>query len=224
MPYYKVPHIRQVRSHNGIIKRKALEYYNLDQIFSKDILWTMPSDALQAFNILSQTNKDIKYKKTNHFPKFKHIVSKNISGKLLMEAKNIYGDELFSFVINQWALPSQIIEFKRQFKFIDNDIVYILKPSNGMQGTDIKLLTNYQEIENMIYIYENKVKKFIAQEYIDNPLLINGYKFDFRIYCLITDITKDNMCIYVFKEGLIRLSTIKYKNHVKKILIILICI
>jgi hypothetical protein len=48
----------------------------------------------------------------------------------------------------------------------------------------------------------------IASEYIDNPLCIDDYKFDLRIYVAITSINP--LRVYVYDEGLARFATVKY--------------
>lgn len=50
----------------------------------------------------------------------------------------------------------------------------------------------------------------VMQKYIDNPLLIDGYKFDLRIYVLVTSC--DPLTIYIFHEGITRLSTDLYEK------------
>ena len=47
-----------------------------------------------------------------------------------------------------------------------------------------------------------KEDPIIVQSYIPNPLLINGYKFDFRLYVLVTSINP--LRIYLYKDGMVR--------------------
>ena len=56
---------------------------------------------------------------------------------------------------------------------------------------------------------KSKNGKYIVSEYIKNPLLINGHKFDLRIYVALTSI--DPLKIYIYKEGLARFATEPYK-------------
>ena len=51
-------------------------------------------------------------------------------------------------------------------------------------------------------------------EYIDRPLLINGLKFDIRIYVLILKL--DPLEILLYEEGLARFATVDYQAPSKK--------
>lgn len=50
----------------------------------------------------------------------------------------------------------------------------------------------------------------ICQQYVSRPFLIDGYKFDLRIYVLVTSC--DPLRVFVYKDGLGRFSTVKYEE------------
>ena len=53
----------------------------------------------------------------------------------------------------------------------------------------------------------------MVQQYVHNPFLINGLKFDLRIYVLLVGV--DPLRIYVHKEGLVRFATEDYERPSK---------
>lgn len=55
----------------------------------------------------------------------------------------------------------------------------------------------------------NPTDHYVVQRYLTKPYLIDGLKFDFRIYVLLAGC--DPLRIYVFEEGLARLSTEAYE-------------
>ena len=54
----------------------------------------------------------------------------------------------------------------------------------------------------------------VISRYISNPLLINGHKFDLRIYVVVT--SYEPLRVYVFKEGLARFASESYSTKFNK--------
>jgi hypothetical protein len=52
----------------------------------------------------------------------------------------------------------------------------------------------------------------IVQEYLQNPYLIDGLKFDMRIYVLVTSVKP--LRVYLYNEGISRFAT-ESKNYDK---------
>jgi len=77
---------------------------------------------------------------------------------------------------------------------------YIMRPDASCQGRGITLIDNPEDAKG--------IDECVVQEYLDEPLLLNGYKFDLRVYVLITSVNP--LRIFVNKEGLIRLASVKY--------------
>jgi hypothetical protein len=79
--------------------------------------------------------------------------------------------------------------------------LWIVKPSNLSRGRGIYIVDNISEVN----IDEDQA---IIQRYISDPLLINGHKFDLRIYVCVT--SYEPLRLYVYQEGLVRFASESY--------------
>jgi len=74
-----------------------------------------------------------------------------------------------------------------------------------------KDISKSKELKEKSNTYQN----YLASEYISNPHLINGLKYDLRIYVLV--ISFEPLVIYVHKKGMVRFATRKYTFDKKNI-------
>ena len=51
----------------------------------------------------------------------------------------------------------------------------------------------------------------VIQRYLNNPFLVDGYKFDLRLYVVVTGIEDNDVHAFLAKEGLARFCTEKYQ-------------
>jgi tubulin polyglutamylase TTLL4 len=75
--------------------------------------------------------------------------------------------------------------------------IWILKPPASSCGRGISLISKAAGST-----LPNPEKSLIAQKYVKHPFLIDDYKFDLRIYALVTSF--DPLKIYLFQNGLVR--------------------
>ena len=95
----------------------------------------------------------------------------------------------------------------------EKGIVFIKKiGADAHQGRGVSLVT--EDIENSLReIYENGAlcgnvwRNYLVQNFVHNPLLVKGHKFDFRMYMLIAS---TNPFIVYYHDGFLRLSLQEY--------------
>jgi tubulin polyglutamylase TTLL5 len=75
-----------------------------------------------------------------------------------------------------------------------------MKPAAKSRGRGISLVNDLSQIS-----YGEPI---VVQRYIKNPLLINGYKFDMRIYVVVTSVNP--LEAFLYKDGFGRFSTIPF--------------
>ena len=126
------------------------------------------------------------------------ISRKNNLAKNLTAMKRAFEID-YDFFPETWILPEEFSQFRQN---INNDITFIIKPDAKSQGKGIYLLKNLNDIDN--------IRDNVAQRYISEPLLVDGLKFDLRIYAVIVGC--DPLKVYINKEGLARFATENYQT------------
>lgn len=81
---------------------------------------------------------------------------------------------------------------------------FIAKPQAGSMGNNIVLFKDLKSVPIATQ------KEMIVQRYIDNPMLVDGFKFDFRVYVVVTGVNDGQMHAFIADEGLARFCTQRY--------------
>ena len=136
----------------------------------------------------------------NHFYGTSSISKKIDLARNIEKMKKVFPD-LYDFHPKSFIVPSQSLDLKMYLNS-HNRKTFIIKPDLGSQGRGIFLVQDSDSVNEC-------TEPAIAQEYI-SPFLINGLKFDLRIYVLVTSV--DPLRIYMFDEGMARFCTEPYEK------------
>ena len=139
------------------------------------------------------------YQRINHFPGSQQLGQKHkLAQNLARMAKAFPQDYQFSPLT--FRLPKQKKELQ-EFSESHAPSIFICKPFASCQGRGIFLTQDTSKLCQ-------SEQQLIVQQYIERPLLIEGLKFDFRVYVVLRNVV--NLKIYLFNEGLARLATVPY--------------
>jgi len=183
------------------------QYSVVKHIGKKVMGWTLTSNPSSDWDIcwvdktvpIETLVKMRPYQKINHFPGIKSIARKNSLGQNLMRMMKAFPKN-YKFFPKTFLLPSDFYDFKNQFSKAKKAKNYIIKPEASCQGKGIFLTRSWENV--------NPKDHLVAQKYINNPYLIDGLKFDLRLYVLLAGC--DPLRIYLHEEGLGRFATEKY--------------
>ncbi|KAK2826139.1 hypothetical protein Q5P01_020353 [Channa striata] len=145
------------------------------------------------------------FQKVNHFPRSYELTRKDRLYKNIQRMQQTHGFKNFHIVPQTFVLPTEYQEFCNYFA--KDKGPWIIKPVASSRGRGIYLVSS----PNQISMDEN----ILVSRYINNPLLIDDFKFDMRLYVLVT--SYDPLLIYVYEEGLTRFATVRYDQTSKNI-------
>ncbi|XP_055336431.1 uncharacterized protein LOC129586931 [Paramacrobiotus metropolitanus] len=166
----------------------------------------------------------------NHFPSCYQLSRKDNMTKNIKKYRNdLYHandplgkkDRHGNFVYLDLIAPTYLLPFDfNSFvtEFRKHGGLWIVKPCNGCQGQGIYLVNQLEQAkrwqERAIAEVANSVQDneayqgFLISRYIANPLLIDGKKFDLRLYVLVTSF-KPLRCYY-YRQGFCRFCAKRY--------------
>ncbi|KAM5244577.1 tubulin polyglutamylase TTLL5 isoform 17-T26 [Hipposideros larvatus] len=143
--------------------------------------------------------------KVNHFPRSYELTRKDRLYKNIIRMQHTHGFKAFHILPQTFLLPTEYAEFCNSYS--KDRGPWIVKPVASSRGRGVYLINN----PNQISLEEN----ILVSRYINNPLLIDDFKFDVRLYVLVT--SYDPLVIYLYEEGLARFATVRYDQGAKNI-------
>ncbi|CAN9508793.1 unnamed protein product [Ophioblennius macclurei] len=141
-----------------------------------------------------------RYQKINHFPGMSEICRKDLLARNMNRMLKLFPKD-YNIFPRTWCLPADYSDFQAYTR-AKKSKTYICKPDTGCQGKGIFLTKSSKDIQ--------PGEHMICQVYVSRPFIMDGFKFDLRIYVLVTSC--DPFSIFMFREGLARFCTTKYSE------------
>ncbi|NXH12835.1 TTLL5 polyglutamylase, partial [Bucco capensis] len=164
-----------------------------------NLMWT--GSHLKPYLLRSLTD----IQKVNHFPRSYELTRKDRLYKNVSRMQLAHGFKTFHILPQTFILPTEYQDFCNTYS--KDKGIWIVKPVASSRGRGVYLINN----PNQIILEDN----ILVSRYISNPLLIDDFKFDVRLYVLVT--SYDPLVIYLYEEGLARFATVRYNQASKNI-------
>ncbi|NXS36914.1 TTLL5 polyglutamylase, partial [Pomatostomus ruficeps] len=164
-----------------------------------NLMWT--GSHLKPYLLRSLTD----IQKVNHFPRSYELTRKDRLYKNVSRMQLAHGFKTFHILPQTFILPTEYQDFCSTYS--KDRGPWIVKPVASSRGRGVYLINN----PNQIVVEDN----ILVSRYISNPLLIDDFKFDVRLYVLVT--SYDPLVIYLYEEGLARFATVRYDQASKNI-------
>ncbi|XP_075714251.1 tubulin polyglutamylase TTLL13 isoform X2 [Rhinoderma darwinii] len=175
--------------------RRAARVCGLKEVGDEEewtVYWTDCSVSLERVMDMKR------FQKINHFPGMSEICRKDMLARNMNRLLKLFPKD-YNIFPRTWCLPADYGDLQAYCRTKKNK-TYICKPDSGSQGRGIFLSKNMKDIKHGDHM--------ICQQYVSKPFLIDGYKFDLRIYVLVTSC--EPLRIFIYKEGLARFATMSY--------------
>lgn len=193
---HKPPPTFRVESHAAPIVRDMLLSNGLFPTRDRDfcVQWSGPGMRDCMYEGLNE------FQHVNHFPGSSELTRKDKLWSHFHDMAKKFGNDAFDFVPKTYVMPKDVDEFLEAYERTNH--LWIVKPSASSRGRGIFVLQDLEDLP----LEDNSV----VSRYVENPLLIQGLKFDLRVYVLVTSF--EPLRAYVYREGLTRFASRPYST------------
>jgi tubulin polyglutamylase TTLL4 len=146
------------------------------------------------------------FQKCNHFPATWSMGRKDRLARNIGKARGRHGSKVYDYLPSSFVLPKDAVLLEIKMRE-DEGALWIIKPIASSCGKGIRVVSKAKEVDFRA--------SCVVCKYVHNPLLINGKKFDLRLYVLVTCF--DPLRIYLYDNGLVRFCTQAYTTDKKSL-------
>ena len=216
-----MPHIG---AHMNKEEKSQLTYdlnVNISLFYSDYLFWSR--EITKQFSCLTQ--------QSNHIPGHDLIYRKDYAAEAIREYKQKYINmpqciQQDKFFPKTWTLADKdqcedffdiFNSFEYQQLKEQKGPAYIRKIGAGAHAAKGVAVVNQTEEDSLRDLYANGAlcgkinRNYLMQEMVMNPLLLNGHKFDFRVFMLVAS-TNPTM-VYFYRHAVVWASTSKYGEN-----------
>lgn len=142
------------------------------------------------------------YQHINHFAGAWAIGHKGNLWRNVARQRARFGKE-FEVCPPTYILPEDWKRWCNERELTNYRDMYIMKPTGSSCGRGIRVIGRKQQVNK-------RGTGYLVQKYLSRPHLLRGYKYDMRIYIVVTSF--EPLKVYFFPEGLVRLATQPYST------------
>lgn len=153
------------------------------------------------------------WQKVNHFPENKHLTRKDCLKRCVDRYTRTSSKLAQSFNIcpRTFVLPKEYCNFIDCFTKIEEEMeatevklpnMWIMKPAGSSRGRGIEVVNDIGAV--------HYGELTIIQQYISDPYLLAGFKWDMRTYVTVTSFNP--LEAFIYKDGFARFTTVPYNT------------
>jgi tubulin polyglutamylase TTLL5 len=205
--YYRSPRVKLL---NSLFETNGLHHSGNNGDWT--LLWSLHHLKAYSFKALRP------HQRVNQFPRIKeftqkHTLSRSIARMQASQGKR--GRRNFDFLPQCFVLPNDREEFHQAWLTAREDegvgTLWIVKPAASACGRGIYVTSEFEECPVNGRAGKGggqSASKWVVERYIHDPLLLNGHKFDLRLYVGVTSF--DPLVIFLHEDGLCRIASETY--------------
>eukprot|EP00941_MAST-03F_sp_MAST-3F-sp1_P004970 g4970.t1 len=148
---------------------------------------------------------------------------KAVTGFTIERARKLWNNEALNF----WYKPENMLLLPRDFNILldaFDDLTprkhsfpaWVIKDSHGNRAKGIRIVRNAQDVRVEMSKYKQETshgiggpKSSVAQPFLYNPLLVDGYHFAVRVYFVVSSVLP--LIVWMYKDAFLDFTSEKFK-------------